>query len=92
VPGHLSHSFLRSPTSNTPTTIDPVASFISAVDLHRDCPPSLLKALADTHPDRQIWMESFLEEKRGIQSLDTYVGPQIGMSPILVWGLPDLEY
>jgi hypothetical protein len=21
-----------------------------------------------------------------------YVGPQIGMSPILVWGLPDLEY
>ena len=23
---------------------------------------------------------------------DVYVGPQIGMSPILVWGLPDLEY
>ncbi len=21
-----------------------------------------------------------------------YVGPQIGMNPILVWGLPDLEY
>jgi mannosyltransferase OCH1-like enzyme len=21
-----------------------------------------------------------------------YVGPQVGMSPILVWGLPDLEY
>jgi len=23
---------------------------------------------------------------------DVYVGPQIGMNPILVWGLPDLEY
>jgi len=21
-----------------------------------------------------------------------YVGPQIGMNPILVWGLPDMEY
>ena len=64
VPGHLSHSFLRSPTSNTPTTFDPIAFFVSVVNLHRDCLPSLLKALADTHPNRQ--------KKRGIQSLDTY--------------------
>ena len=78
VPGHLSHSFLRSPTSDTPTTFDPVASFVSAVNLHRDCPPSLLKALADTHPDRHIWMDSFLEEKRGIQSLDTYTKLTLG--------------
>jgi hypothetical protein len=83
VPGHLSHSFLRSPTSDTPTTFDPVASFVSAVNLHRDCPPSLLKALADTHPDRQIWMDSFLEEKRGIQSLDT-----VGRTPTPSRSLP----
>ena len=72
VPSHLSHSFLRSPPSTAPMTFDPVASFVSTVNLHWDCPPSLLKALADTHPNRQIWMESFLEEKLGIKSLDTY--------------------
>ncbi len=49
-----------------------MASFVSAVNLHQDFPPSLLKALADTHPDRDIWLESFLEEKCGIQNLDTY--------------------
>jgi hypothetical protein len=66
IPGHVSHSFLWSPSSSTPTTFNPVASFVSAINLHRDCPPSLLKALADTHPDRDIWLESFFEEKRGI--------------------------
>ena len=78
MPGHLSHSFLRSPPSAAPTTFDPIASIVSAVNLHRDCPPSLLKALADIHPDRQIWMESFLEEKRGIESLDTYTKLTLG--------------
>jgi hypothetical protein len=71
-PGHVSHSFLWSPSSSTPTTFDPVASFVSALNLHRDCPPSLLKALADTHPHREIWLESFFVEMRGIQNLDTY--------------------
>jgi hypothetical protein len=37
-----------------PTTFDPVASVVSAVNFHKDCPPSLLKALADTHPDQEI--------------------------------------
>jgi hypothetical protein len=55
-----------------PTTFDPVALFVSAVNLLWDCPPSLLKALADTHPDRDIWLESFFEEKHGIQNLDMY--------------------
>jgi hypothetical protein len=49
-----------------------MASFVSAANLHWDCPPSFLKALADTHPNREIWLESFFEEKRGIQNLDTY--------------------
>jgi hypothetical protein len=54
------------------TTFDPVASFVSAVNLHRDCPPSLLKALADSHPDWDVWLASFFKEKHGIQSLNTY--------------------
>ena len=70
VPGHVSHSFIRvSPES---TTFDPVASFVSAVNLHRDCPPSLIKALADSHPDRAVWLKSYQEEKEGIESLGTY--------------------
>ncbi len=68
----ISHSFVRSPSSSTPTTFDPVASVVSTVNLHQDCPPSVLTALADSHPDREVWLESFFEEERGIQSLDTY--------------------
>ncbi len=55
-----------------------MASFVSAVNLHPDCPPSLLKALADTHPNREIWLESFFEEKRGVQSLNTYTKITLG--------------
>jgi hypothetical protein len=42
--GHVAHSFLCQPSSSTPSTFDPVASFVSAVNLHRDCPPMLLRA------------------------------------------------
>ncbi len=63
VPGHVSHTFLLSPSSSTTTTFDPIASVVSAINLHRDCPPSFLKVLADTHPDREIWLESFFKEK-----------------------------
>ncbi len=72
VPGHVSHSFLRPTDSTKQSTFDPVASFGSAVNLHQECPPTLLKALADSHPDREIWLESYREEKHGIDSLDTY--------------------
>jgi hypothetical protein len=30
--------------------------------------------------------------RKQFKSVCVCVGPQIGMSPILVWGLPDLEY
>ncbi len=70
--GHVSHSFLRPLTSPHQSTFDPAASFVSAVNLHCECPPTLLKALADSHPDREIWLASYLEEKEGIKSLDTY--------------------
>ena len=55
VPGHIAHSFLRaSPESST---FDPVASFVSAVNLHRDCPPSLI--LSSRHlPARTLTVRS----------------------------------
>jgi hypothetical protein len=51
---------------------DPIASFVSAVNLHRDCPPTLLKALADSHPDREVWLQRYFEEKWGIESMDMF--------------------
>jgi hypothetical protein len=72
IPGHDSHMLLRSPSLSAPTTFDPVASFVSTINLHLECPPSLLKVLADSHPDREVWLRSFFEEKRNIQSMDTY--------------------
>ena len=72
LPGHVSHTFIRTSVTTTPATFDPVASFVSALNLHRDCPPTLLRALADSHPDREVWLESYREEKGGLQSLETY--------------------
>jgi hypothetical protein len=77
LPGHISHTFIRSqsmphPSSDSLSNFDPVASIISALNLHQDCPPTLLKALAASHPDRDIWLESYREEKSGLQSMDTY--------------------
>jgi hypothetical protein len=54
IPGHISHSFLQSPSFSTPMTFERVASVVSTVNLHWDCPPSLLTALADSHPDREV--------------------------------------
>jgi hypothetical protein len=54
VPGHVSHSFLHPKNSTKQSTFDPVAFFVSAVNLHQECPPTLLKALADSYPDREI--------------------------------------
>jgi hypothetical protein len=72
VPGHVSHSFLCSSSSPQRSLFDPVASLVSAVNLHRECPPTLLKALADSHPDREVWLESYRDKKHGIESLNTY--------------------
>ena len=54
--GQIAHSFLcASPDS---LRFDPVASFVSAIHLHCECPPSLIKALAESHPDRVVWRKS----------------------------------
>jgi hypothetical protein len=78
LPGHISHTFLCSPSSPQRLTFDPVASFVSALNLHKECPPTLLKALADTHPDREVWLQSCKEEKSGLESLDTYCKLTLG--------------
>ena len=79
IPGHVSHTFIHHAPSLGPlvlalytSTFDPVASIVSAVNLHRDCPPSLLQALAASHPDREVWLHSYYEEKGGIESLGTF--------------------
>jgi hypothetical protein len=59
LPGHISHMFLRSAKSPHQSTFDPVASFVSALNLHKECPPTLLKALANSHPDREVWLQSY---------------------------------
>jgi hypothetical protein len=70
VPGHVAHTFLCMPSSNS--TFDPVDYFVSAVNLHRDCPPSLLKALAAVHPDQEVWLQSYYHENQVIERLTTY--------------------
>ena len=68
IPGHQSSSFLRPPPPR-----DGSASHVSAVNLKRECPRSLLSGLHPSHPDRETWLASFREEKSGIESQDTYV-------------------
>jgi hypothetical protein len=67
IPGHVSHSFIWSISSSVPTTFNLVASFVSAVNLHHDCPPSLLKALADSHPDQDVWLARRHPKPRHVQ-------------------------
>jgi hypothetical protein len=79
VPGHVAHTFIRNPSATAQSrsslpqsTFDPVANIVSAINLHRDCPPSLLQALTESHPDREVWLQSYYEEKNGIESLGTF--------------------
>jgi hypothetical protein len=72
LPGHISHTFLRSPVSPQQLTFDPVASVVSALNRHKECPPTLLKALTNLHPDCDIWLQSYAKEKGGLESLNTY--------------------
>jgi hypothetical protein len=81
VPG-LAHSFLQSsspsiplastsPSPSAQSTFDPVANIVSAINLHWDCPLSLLQALAASHPDHEVWLQSYYKEK-SIESLGTF--------------------
>jgi hypothetical protein len=74
LPGHVAHLFICSSSQDLPhlTTFDPVANIVSAVILHQKCPPSLLQALALTHPNREVWPQSYYKEKRGIEKMGTF--------------------
>lgn len=63
--GHNASSFICGSS-------DPVASIGSAVNLHNDCPSLLLQALANDHPDQEVWLNSFYGEKESIESMNTY--------------------
>ncbi len=58
--------------SPSSSTYDPVMSFVGAVYLHKDCPPSLLRALTGSHPDREVWLQSYYAEKPGVENLGTF--------------------
>jgi hypothetical protein len=64
IPGHQSSSFLCPRAA---------ASHVSATQLKRECPHSLLTALHHSHPNRDTWLASFREEKSGIELQNTYV-------------------
>ena len=69
VPGHTTvSSFLRPLSSRTAHS----ANLVSAKNLLSQCPPSLVKALDPSNPDRDIWLQSYNEEKDGLIANDTY--------------------
>jgi hypothetical protein len=62
LPGHSTvSSFLRPNSSNN----QPSANFVSAKNLLSPCPPSPLKAIHPSNPDRDVWLDSYNEEKGG---------------------------
>ncbi len=76
--GHVAHSFIHSPGSPHPLMFNLVASFVSALNLHCECPPTLLKALADTHPNHEVWLQSYKDEEGVLQSLNMYCKITLG--------------
>ena len=74
LPGHQSSTFIR--TSSSATMFDPVANIVSAVNLHQDCPPSLLTALVDTHPERDVWLQS---KKSSINDIDMVTDQKLSL-------------
>ncbi len=83
LPGHVFHTLNCSLVSITVSTFDPVVSFVSAINLHHDCLPTLLQALADFHPVCDVWLASYREEKEGLESLITFC--RITLSEFKPW-------
>ncbi len=57
--------------------------FVNALNLHRDYPPTFLKALADLHPDQEVWLKNHQEEKGALQPYVTYRKITLGKYPVL---------
>ena len=67
LPSHQSSLFLRSHKQ------PPSTNFISALNLKRECPSSLLVVLDARHPNQQIWLKCFCKVETRIQSQNTYI-------------------
>ena len=62
LPGHsVVSTFLRPKTSDQPS-----AKNVSAKNLLLPCPTSLQQALHPSNPDRQVWLDSYRDEKGGL--------------------------
>jgi hypothetical protein len=84
IPGHQSSSFNIQPCMSLL-----LATFVNAWNLQQECLCSLLVALEPSHPDQNIWLDSFCKEKSGIQLLNIYV--EIGLAQyraLLAQGAP----
>ena len=69
IPGHSAvYNFLKPSSSNN----TPSANFVSAKNLLSPCPPSLKLALHPSNPDKQVWLDSYKEEKGGLQDLEVF--------------------
>ena len=62
-------SFLKSATSckNSPSL-----NYVSAKHLLSPCLYSLCKAIDSSNPDRQVWIDSYNEEKQGLINHEVY--------------------
>ena len=67
-PSHNVSSFLCNPKSSN---FDPVANLVSIVNLVQDATSSLLQALAYSHPDCEVWLQSYYEGKTSIEDMGT---------------------
>jgi hypothetical protein len=69
IPGHSTvSSFLRPNSSHNA----PSLNHVSAKNLSNPCPPSLSKAFHPSNPDCLVWLESYQEDKGGLESLEVY--------------------
>ncbi len=67
IPGHVPHTFLWSSASPQQSTFDPVALLVSIVNLHWECPPTLLWALADSHCDCKFGYKVIMKRSKELK-------------------------
>ena len=74
-PCHNASTFLHQPNFST---FYPVANIVSMVNLNKECPSSLLQALTSAHPDREILLQSYYEEKDFVEIIGTFTKLSLG--------------
>ncbi|KAL7538082.1 hypothetical protein ACHAWF_005990, partial [Thalassiosira exigua] len=69
IPGHSTVSPYLCPSSKNNA---PSANVVSVKNILSPCPSSLLQALHPSNPDKHVWLDSYLEEKGGLKSLNVF--------------------